>query len=164
MKHFEVHIEGERLVLRKNRAPLAGDAVVFGSLCTTLSWGAWKSWALSMGSLPYLLAILALGTGAGAARMWRQLERSLAEDDRWIFDRAVDEVEHKGEWKCALSDVVQVRLDEEWRVEAHSLQLCTRKGGIIWIEKQALPTDEMKDAARAIANFARAELVVVRHD
>ena len=164
MKHFEVRVEGERLVLRKTRAPLVGDSVVFGSLCTTLSWGAWKSWAMSMGWLPYFLTLLALGTGAGAARMWRQLERSMAEDDRWIFDRAVDKVEHKGEYLCALSDVAQVRLDEEWRVEAHSLLLLTRGGATITIEKQALPTDEMKEAARAIAEFARAELIVVRHD
>ena len=164
MKHFEVRVEGERLVLRKTRAPLAGDAIVFGSMCTTLSWGTWKSWEMGLGWLPNVLALLALGTGASAVRMWRQLERSMAENDSWIFDRAIDKVEHKGEYLCALSDVAQVRLDEEWRVEAHSLLLRTRGGATITIEKQALPTDEMKDAARAIAEFARAELVLVRHD
>lgn len=164
MKHFEVRREGQRLSVRRNRTPLAGDAVVFGSLSTSLSWGAWKSWELGLGSLPYVLAVLAAGSGASAAYMWRRLEHSLREDDRWIFDRALDKVEHKGQWKCALSDIAQVQLDEEWRVEAHSLLLRTRGGEEICIEQRALPSEEMQEAARFIAEFAAVELVIVRHD
>lgn len=164
MKYFQVRQEGERLLVKRSHGPLASDALTFGGMSTALSLGAWKSWAASLGVLPWLLTILAAGTGAGAALMWRQLERAMASDDGWIFDRGLDLVEHSGERKCALSEVAQVFLDLDWRQESHSLLLKTRGGASICVEENTLQNDELAEIAKMIADFSGAELKVVRPD
>ena len=97
-------------------------------------------------------------------------------DDRKERNAIVERNEKAGpaDAEAVLSPGADPPASLEWRVveatgtyaveDTVIVRYRTRDGEAIWIEKQALPADEMREAARAIADFARVEMIVVRHD